>query len=231
MSCNPYQQYFGINEGAIGGISADFAENNICGLIAQPANVMSSIAYVIAGIYFYYQTKNPIYSILLLLVGMGSIALHATVTRFGQILDFGAMFAIIMYFLYQVLKTSTNLKPKVIIYIITLLSVIESTVLVCAVKYRIAVLAVVLVALLFIETRCIIANKLESKLWNRGWIVFLLSFVIWLLDEYRYWDIDAIEHYFNAHAIWHIGTAYSLYIVSQYFNNKDLIENLKSLSI
>jgi hypothetical protein len=222
MSCNPYQQYFGINEGAIGGISADFAENNICGLVAQPANVISSIAYIIAGIYFYNQTKNPIYSTLLIIVGIGSIALHATVTRFGQILDFGAMFAIIMYFLYQVLKSSTALRPKFIIYLVTLLLIIESAVLIYAVKYRIAVLAVVLVALLIIETRSIITNKSESQLWNRGWIVFLLSFAVWLLDEYRYWDIDTIEHYFNAHAIWHIGTAYTLYIVSKYFEHKNL---------
>jgi Ceramidase len=222
MNCNPYQQYLGINEGAIGGISANFAEDNVCGYIAQPANVVSSIAYIIAGIYFYKQTKNPIYAILLILVGVGSMALHGTVTSFGQILDFGSMFLIIMYFLYQVLTKSTNILNNTIIVVMSQLLIFEGLILIFAVKYRILALGTILLALLIIENKYIIQHKINAKLWNRGWIVFLLSFGLWLSDEYRLWDIDSIEHYINAHALWHIGTAYSLYIVSQYFDLKKI---------
>jgi Ceramidase len=231
MSCNPYQQFFGINEGAIGGISPDFAENNLCGYIAQPANVISSLAYIIAGIYLYHKTKNTLNSILIVLLGIGSIALHSTVTRIGQIMDFGFMFLIMMYFLYKILKTSTTLKSKVIQFIICILTIIETLVLIFAIRYRIAILSIISLLILVIETRSIISNKLDYKLWLRSWIMFIIFFIIWLLDEYRIWDFDSIEHLFNAHALWHLGTAYCLYTISIYLHDKGGLKKVNKIEV
>ncbi len=220
MNCNPYQEFLGSSKGAIGRISADFAENNLCGYVAQPANVISSIAYIVVGIVLYNRTKNLIYLFLYTLLGLGSIALHASASQLSQFIDFGGMFLVIMYLFAHTLKTSTNLSNKLINIILVSTIIFEFGVLIFAVNYRILVFAFVLLSLLIIETRFIIKQRLDNRLWVKGWVIFLISFIIWLMDEYRLWDIDSIEHIINAHVFWHIGTAYALYLVSVYYINK-----------
>lgn len=216
MNCNPYQEYLGYNQGAIGGIQADFAENNICGYIGQPSNVVSSLVYLVFGLILITRYKRWDFGILLSLVGVGSVFLHATSTNVGQVADFASIFILVTYFLYNTLKNSyySNLISKLIVSSILF---IQLMVLIYLRTYRIAVLAIVLVSLLLLENKSIKKLGNRSAEWSKGWGLFIIAFGIWLLDEFRIWDNDSIEHFINAHSIWHMLTAYCLFLVSKYY--------------
>jgi hypothetical protein len=219
LDCNPYLKYSPKNFGAIGGIQPDFAENNICNsLIQQPANSISSFAYNIFGYMLIKEegdTKVKWIMILLLqAVGLGSFVLHSTASYYGQLLDFIPMFGIVSYFLYLTLSG----RSRLLAVIFAILGVI---ILLTFPQYRIILLAMELTLLLTLEIIQIQKYKYTfAYLWSMGWLVFLLSFGFWLMDEFRLWDIDYIEHYFNAHVIWHIGTAMSLWLVAKYYLQK-----------
>jgi len=44
---------------------------------------------------------------------------------------------------------------------------------------------------------------------------FLLSFGLWILDATRLW-CNPLNHLFNGHALWHVGTACSLLVYSRF---------------
>ena len=226
MSCNIYQYYLGTNQGAIGNIQAGFSEQDLCGLVAQPANTISSLAYLVVALLLYKKFKSIIILALFVSLSIGSIALHATSTRVGQILDFGSMFGVISYLLYLTLNLRYNISKKVLIPIILILGFIELLILIYFVQYRILFLGIVLICLLLLENRAIIKQNLESKNWRLAWIVFLISFLFWLGDEFRLVDVSSIQHIINLHAIWHLGTAYSLYLSYIHFESKAIIRPL-----
>lgn len=223
MKCNPYLEFLGINKGAIGGIQADFAENNICGLVQQPANSLSSLAYILAGIMIYKKFASAPFLALFAGLGLGSIMLHATTSAVGQIVDFGSIFLFIIYLLYLTLTKNNYLPKSKAVILTSFIFTIELLILLFAIQYRILLLIFILILLLTLENKAIKLQQLNSKTWSKAWLIFMASFGIWLLDEYRIWDLDLIEHVINAHAIWHIGTAISLYLVSEYYLQKDII--------
>jgi Ceramidase len=218
-NCNLYQKYFEANKAGVGGIQADFAENNICGsYIEQPANAISSIAYNIIGFYLLSikgdQKIRNIFFVLFQLIGLGSFVLHSTSTYIGQLMDFIPIFLIINYFIYLSMD-------GVYKYLIPISNLITGMIfLIFAPQYRIVLLALQLLNLLTHESNIIVKQKIKSNNWKNGWLIFLASFGFWLLDEYRIWDLDLIEHFFNAHVIWHIGTAFALYYIAKYYLQK-----------
>jgi uncharacterized membrane protein len=217
MNCNPYYDYLTPSHGAIGGIQAGFAEHNICGsLIQQPANAISSVVYILVGIWILWRHRNSnpskIYFVLFGLLGLGSFTLHSTATAIGQIADFVPIFLIISMFLYQAI-TNKRLKIWVPIgFVVTgIFTLLFSPI------FRMAIVVVELIFLVLQETQNIITHKDKTTLWRAGWYLFIIAFLFWLSDEFRIFDFGQFEHYINAHVIWHILSSVSLGLVSNYF--------------
>jgi Ceramidase len=218
MNCNPYTEFFGQSHGAVGGIQADFAENNLCGIIAQPANSFSSLIYVLVGIIAFIQLKRfkQTYLLLFSSIGVGSFVLHTTSSLAGQILDFGSIFAFVTFLLFLSVKNYFSIRNSVVIsiliFVLGILSLIFFT------KYRMGVLAFELLLLIAIETKFALIDSKFFLFWKYAWIIFFVSFGFWLLDEFRIWDFDQLEHFVNAHSLWHFGTAAALYTVAKYYD-------------
>ena len=89
---------------------------------------------------------------------MGSIILHLTTTRLGQILDFSGMFICVGYLLYESLKIVIK-NPIYLNILLILISVLEIFILLYFIEYRILLFTIILVILLINESIFITKNK------------------------------------------------------------------------
>src|SRR3990167_5136260 len=84
-----------------------FCESLHVGAVLQPANMASSLFFVIAGIFVFYRYRNSwayAYAVVLALIGLGSAYYHAKLTFVGQTIDVMGMYFLITFALLAVLK-------------------------------------------------------------------------------------------------------------------------------
>jgi hypothetical protein len=77
------------------------------GLIKQPFNTYSNLGFIFAGLAMAWSLKKTqnqffgtFFSCLTVLIGPGSMSLHATGTRLGGLLDLSSMFLIVSFMVY-----------------------------------------------------------------------------------------------------------------------------------
>ncbi|MCW3128317.1 MAG: hypothetical protein JWO03_3975 [Bacteroidetes bacterium] len=121
-----------------GKVASEFCEASRPGMIKQPANTWSNIAFIVAGILIGWQlmrgaysensnslTRNHFYAIfyasLVVLLGPGSMAMHATTSELGGFFDMLSMYLIASFTVAYAMERFFKLSP---IYFVGIFSVI-----------------------------------------------------------------------------------------------------------
>ncbi len=219
-----------------------FCEEARVGMIKQPANSFSNLAFSIAGIYMAWSIYKDNFSnknlfsrykwypllmaIILVLLGAGSFAMHASNTFWGGFFDLLAMFLASSFFFSYALKRSLNISN------LLFLVVFFSCVLFCSwvwmqpwnhFGFILSVGEIIFASqlLIAIGIELFMYNKSYFKTdlkWGVGSIaVFILAFAIWNLSRTQESLWCNPNSLVQGHAFWHILNALSFYGIFKYY--------------
>jgi len=228
--------WFGVPAGA----GANFCEALRPGLIKQPANTWSNLGFMVAGLVMafelatgkYQKNANPItrskfYSIFLccvaILLGPGSMAMHATTAKVGGFLDVLSMFMVSSFMIAYAVERFFNLPFFwfIIIYALALATGIWSM----EQDYKIvfdhfgsAMFAFSLtIASVFEGLNIFIRKKEHTSLWAYVSLASIfLATVIWNLSQSDALLCDP-SSLVQGHAAWHLLCAFALYCLFRYY--------------
>jgi hypothetical protein len=215
---------------SLGSPTIQFAEDNLPGCIAQPANTFSNLAFVFVAMMIFYSLRKEKFSslylfpVIYILIGLSSGCYHASSTFVGQFFDFFSIYMLGSLLIYSSAKILSNRYKNILSISSVLITVLLGVILWFAPYMRIYIAFLELFLLIYIEFN--VKQKYpnyNSKNFLSALLIFIIAFGIWLLDVTYLWDLDKIEHIINGHAIWHILTSVSLYFVFLHYKlNKKL---------
>lgn len=225
-------------------VGGDFCEAAREGLIKQPANTFSNLAFALFGLLAAFQlsknkfsasnaiTTSPFVAVfftaLMVALSPGSMAMHATEAYMGGYFDMLSMYLIAAFiFTYALERLLLLNKTQFTGVFITVLAI-------CHVFHFLPypfpfvkfggnfIFGLFLLLSFFFELYNHYKNKTEvSVLWGyAGVFVFLLSFMIWFTGR----DAHPWCHpysFIQAHAIWHILDALALYLVFRFYASEE----------
>ena len=186
--------------------SISFCEDkyNMNEYIAEYYNTISSIPYILVGM-FYYKTDLKDIGIAIIFLGIGTGILHGTLRFYGQILDEAAMLNLSFNIINKIRErqfyekiSKKYLYGLLIIYLLT---------------YKNFYIFFTIFSTLQIYTYELVKNRKNKKESRSNiYIVFykyclILSTICWLLDQFL---CEYVKNYY-LHAVWHIGTSVSLF--------------------
>ncbi len=193
------------------------------GVVRQPANTWSSLAFIAVALWVAgrhvrrLKTGRPPLSraelsILvgsLAIVGLGSAFYHASLTFVGQVIDVSGMYLIATFILLHRIGPKWGLSPAWSIFGFVGLNAALMLAQVTTPSLRRLAFGVLLVSALLVEGR---ASRKGRKWLAMGASLMAVAFVIWLLDLWRV--VCAPDSLLQGHAVWHLlgaGAAACLY--------------------
>ena len=174
-----------------------FCENLHAGAIFQPVNMVSSLAFVVAGIFIAFRYKNSwgyIYALLLAITGIGSSYYHAHLDFIGQTIDVVGMYLLVTFVLLAVFERA---RKMFLVYFLTS-NAILILILIYAPEFRRYVFAGLVVTLVTVLLK---QNILKKYFWA-SLLIMVLATAIWTLDIMDIWCWP--DSYLQGHAIWHV---------------------------
>ena len=226
--------------GAPGAVASEFCEASRPGLIKQPYNTWSNIAFIISGICIgwllmtrrYAHNHNSItqdpfygtfYASLVVFLGPGSMAMHASTGELGGFFDMLSMYLVASFTVSYALQRSFDLKPMhfVIMFVLLLSFCIWAD----GAPYHIifdffgdTVFAFLIAATIIIESTNSYRRKMQHNIrWVIGALGALLSaFFIWGISMTGTSLCDPYSP-IQGHAIWHILDAFSAFCLFMYY--------------
>lgn len=195
-----------------------FCETLRTGYVAQPANTLSSFAFVAVALFVAFRwrrsaksgkttlsrTECALFMASLVLAGLGSTFYHASFTFVGQVFDVSGMYFVATFILLHRLGPRWSLSPVGSGLGFVALNAALMAAQVTTPSMRRAGFAVLLVAALTVEWRAARAGRLWLA---RGAGLMTLAFVIWVIDRERLLcDPDSL---IQGHAIWHLLGAFA----------------------
>ncbi len=227
------------------GNGGDFCEAARAGFIKQPSNTFSNIGFVIAGIVAAFQLYNgqfqqnaneltrtrffPIFlCAFMVLLGPGSMAMHATESAMGGYFDMLSMYLIaaimFSYAFKRLFHTST----------ITFLIVFMAALAICHVfhysnwQFPVVTFAGSFIFAVFITLAMLGEfahqmkdhTQIEKKYAFACTLSFLTAFAVWLTgwDDHPWCDPDSL---LQAHAIWHLLCALAVYFLFRLYASEN----------
>ncbi len=189
----------------------EFCEAMVCGWIRQPANTWSNLAYVIAGIVVLRHRDEKVpaavksIGVAAILVGIMSFVYHASMTFFGEVLDFGSMFLfsstlVTLNLLRLRLIRSEHwlrLHLSLILFSLAMLVFFRT---IGKEIFGIQIAAAILMEAYMFKTS---KQKIVYLPYMLGIGFFFLSYAAWLLDYHKI-VCDPHNHWLQGHAAWHI---------------------------
>ena len=183
------------------------------GLVAQPANTLSSLAFILAALWVVLRRSSrpspprpalgPVEAGLfagsLLLVGAGSAFYHSSLTFVGQVFDVSGMYLIATFILLHRLGRKWSLSPVPGVLGFVAANAVLMTAQVTTPSLRRVVFGVLLVSAIALEWK----SSPAGRTWlARGAGLMGLAFAIWVVDRQR-WICDP-ENLVQGHAFWHV---------------------------
>jgi len=201
-------------------------------LILQPANSWSSFGYVIVGFLMIVVSQGrrwssamargaaSVFGVTAILVGLGSVLLHATLTLWGQFFDVLGMYLVGSFMVVSALSRWRNIRdqPAMLLYIA--LCAILVTVLVVAPDARRWLFAVVLITAIIVEMAFARPRRPGVKIgyYLLGILATAVAFAIWNLDQNLLWCSPT--SLVQGHAVWHLLGATSLWLTFAYYRSE-----------
>jgi hypothetical protein len=200
--------------------------------LLQPANSISSFGYVFAGLLMILLARSrdwisafpplaaSILGVAAIIVGIGSVLLHATLTLWGQFFDVLGMYLISAFFLISALAKWRRIpdRPAMIYY--ALVCVVLVAILYALPEVRRWLFSVVLVAAIILEL--VFARPLRPQVrtgyYIAGLIANIVAFTIWNLDQNG--QLCSPGSLLQGHAIWHLLGAIALWFAFLYYRSE-----------
>lgn len=228
--------WMGIAEGVGGG----FCEIGH-GLIKQPANTFSNLGFVVVGLIIgwsqahgrFSENSNILtrgkfvstfYATLAVLLGPGSMAMHATTTRVGGFLDMLSMY-LIASFIFSFGLTRL-LKLRSLGFVVTFSMILGIQLYVHTLPYAVPFVgfigsfcfAIVLIAAGVVEITSYLVRKvsIDIRFGFASILVMALAFFIWnmSLTDAPWCDPSSL---IQGHGIWHILCAFAVYLMYRFY--------------
>lgn len=214
-----------------------FCEAARSGLIRQPANSLSNLGFVVAGIAVGWRARLPAgrlarpglattYAVVVVLLGPGSMAMHATQTELGGRLDQLSMYLISSFALAYALMRATGRGTGFFLGLFATLLVVCEAVEQVHVGLPVVdntgnlVFAVGLVSTIGIEVGL---RRRGARLLDVRWVIgalgaIVVAFVIWNLskDGRPFCDPHSL---LQGHAAWHLLCALSAWCLYRYWSS------------
>ncbi|PZR18429.1 MAG: hypothetical protein DI536_00675 [Archangium gephyra] len=208
-----------------------WCEETLCGVIAEPANTWSNLAYlVVAAFLFFYTRKDSsrtlrFWAPVAFWVGITSGIYHASVTFVMQVLDFWGM-----YFFFGLVLLLNLLRLGVVkadtffrtLYI-SIFSLTAFTVLVARLHLPIQGIVVIMIAATLLTE--MLASRRSATPVNHKWLAGCLLFIGVAIgfsgSDASGLRCDPHDHVFQGHAIWHV--LGSIAIVLAHFHYRQFV--------
>lgn len=222
------------------GTGSVFCEADRDGWIKQPVNTWSNLGFIFCGLYIgwmlskgkYNENKNSLtqknfyaafFSSLVVYLGPGSMAMHATTTQIGGFLDMLSMYLIAAFLVAYSAERFFNLKP----FHFTLIFI--STLAICLWGnqqsfhfifdyFGNTVFAFFVGLAILFETLNIFIRKMEHE---KKWAFYSFGALILALIVWNLWQNDTAlcDPYslIQGHGMWHLLNAVSLYFLFRYY--------------
>jgi hypothetical protein len=217
-----------------------FCEAARPGLIKEPANTFSNFGFIISGLsiawllsvgrfsanlnsFTRYKFYAVFYPCLVIFLGPGSMAMHATKTHIGGFFDMLSMYLIASFVISYAMQRFFKLKwwGFTLIFLIALSTCIWANFTHCTIVFRFfgntAFAFFISIGILF-EILNVFVKKLKHE--NR-WAYYalgslLVSFAVWNISQTG----DSLcnpDSLIQGHAIWHLGDALSTFFLFRYY--------------
>lgn len=223
------------------GNGANFCEAPHDGLVLQPFNTWSNIGFIVTGLYIgwvlskglYSKNRNALtqkafystfFATLVVLLGPGSMAMHATTTRVGGFLDMLSMYLVAAFITAYAIERFFNLSAIFFMLIFGL--VVGTCLYVQTLSYEVPLVgfigsfafAMFLILGGIFEALNSFVRKMQHEIkWGILAIAaMLLAFFIWnlSLSDSPYCDPSAL---IQGHGIWHILNAVAVYCLFRFY--------------
>lgn len=201
-------------------------------LILQPANSFSSYGYAFAGLLMIVLARGDhwrsgfdrnaaaFFGVTAIIVGLGSVLLHATLSLWGQFFDVTGMYFTGGFMLVCAIARWRRLSERQAIALYTVLLAVLLTLLYVVPEVRRWLFAVVLIAAIIVELG--FARPLRpgarTRLYVIGIALKVLAFTIWNLDQRGI--VCAPDSLFQGHAVWHLLGATALWLTFLYYRSE-----------
>ena len=226
------------------GRGSDFCEAARSGWVRQPANSVSNLGFVVAGLMIGWRARRPAllgdtlprypglatgYACVVVLLGPASAAMHATQSALGGLLDLTSMYLVAGFAAAYALTRWWRRDPVFFWALFggfllgcELIGAIDREVPVVMVPGNLAFGALLLVAVV-----------VETRLWRRGparadlrygaaaLACMLVAFTIWNLSRHGWCDPHSL---LQGHAVWHLLGAVAAYLLFRlYASERDAV--------
>jgi hypothetical protein len=200
-----------------------FCEELVCGPLVQPANAVSSLAFVFVGLHLFRQERRR--SILTLfpasavLVGVTSFLYHASWTFFFQVFDVSSMFMLSCLLLsFNAWRLGLVAERSLVRLYVALLAVSIAALLTARGRsgewlFAAEVAGVVLSEAVLARTR----TGTRYADFARAAALFGAAFAIWILDVRGILCAPA-NHYLQGHAVWHVLNAFCFVYLRRFYS-------------
>lgn len=191
-----------------------WCEETLCGVISEPANTWSNLAYLLVALGLFLATRRDsnrtlrFWAPVAFWVGLTSFAYHATVAFVTQVFDFWGMYFFFgLVLLLNLLRMGTVAKASFFrtLYV-TIFSLTALTVVVAKAGLPIQGIVVVMIVLTLVTEG--IASRRSSQRVDHKWLgvtlLFIAVAVTFSATDASGLRCDPSDHFFPGHAIWHV---------------------------
>lgn len=201
-------------------------------LLLQPANSLSSFGYVFAGLLMILLARSrdwasafppaaaSVLGVAAIIVGIGSVLLHATLTLWGQFFDVLGMYLVSGFFLVSALAKWRHIPDRRAMIYYALLCAVLVAILYALPEVRRWLFAVILVIAIIVEL--VFARPLRPQVrtgyYVAGLVANIVAFTIWNLDQRG--QLCSPDSLMQGHAIWHLLGAVALWFAFLYYRSE-----------
>ena len=204
-----------------------FCEATTGGLIAQPVDTVSSLAFVILGVWTLGARRGlpgpgtrehrlvPIAGVLLIIIGLGSFFYHATLSYLGQFLDVLGMYLFGVFLILGALYRSGQVTFR-----LATVTFLSANLVLAVVQYAVPDARRTLFALMLIPGLVLESLPSTTGPSRSGWRLRYLAPAIGLVVvAFAFWILDQTGlvcdpgAWFQGHGLWHILTAVAAYLL------------------
>jgi len=199
-----------------------FCEELRCGLLVQPANAISSLAFVAVGLYLFRliprRSLFTLFPVSAVLVGITSFLYHASGTFFFQVFDVSSMYMLSCLLLsfngWRLGLLTSRTLPFAYVGLLA-----ASVAAMVALKGRSGeeLFTAEVIAYLFSEAalrRRRPGTQYRFFFWSFG--TFALAFAIWTLDVKKIVCAPR-NHFLQGHAVWHVLNSFCYYFLYRFY--------------
>lgn len=201
-----------------------FCEEQLCGIIAQPANTWSNIGFLIVAILIFRRPDSRpkrYFLISSIVLFVGSTLFHASGTYFGKFLDVSGMFFVSGTVLNLSLQRKFNLSDRKSDALYILILSISITFL-AVMRFGNILFASQLLASVYLEwSMAKTENHLHVEKLKLAALVLMGAFGIWLLDVFKILCYPG-NHILTGHGVWHLMCALSIYLMFTAYRSSTL---------